>query len=154
MSATAEMLFNLQKFQILALFTSENTRSVTPAYAFAWDRGIFPVGYESAPWHKPYAEHFQVGEEQMDELLKFLDDTWMARKKITFYELEDHYDISGSYRPGPEWDRGGLIDACHYFRLRGSFDDDFWAGLIGHSDCPSESHGIRTDFTPDHVYFV
>ena len=155
MSATAEMLFNLQKFQLLALFTSDRTgRNITPAYAYAWDNGVYPIGNDGAHWHDPYKEQFAVSEEQVSELARFLDNKWLKKEKISFYELEDHYDIQGLSSSGSEWDRGTLIISCHYFFLLGWFDDDFWKGLVGHSDCPSESHSIRRQFTPEDVYFL
>ena len=155
MSATAEMLFNIQKFQLLALFTSDRTgRNITPAYAYAWDNGVYPIGNDGAHWHEPYKEQFAVSEEQVSELAGFLDKKWLQKEKISFYELEDHYDIQGLSSSGSEWDRGTLIITCHYFYLLGWFDDDFWKGLVGHSDCPSESHSIRREFTPEDVYFL
>ncbi|WP_460138242.1 hypothetical protein [Pseudomonas sp. S2_A10] len=155
MSATAEMLFNLQKFQLLALFTSDRTgRNITPAYAYAWDNGVYPIGNDGAHWHEPYKEQFAVSEEQVSELAGFLDKKWRKKEKISFYELEDHYDIQGLSSSGSEWDRGTLIITCHYFYLLGWFDEDFWKGLVGHSDCPSESHSIRREFTPEDVYFL
>ena len=155
MSATAEMLFNLQKFQLLALFTSDRTgRNITPAYAYAWDNGVYPIGNDGAQWHKPYKEQFAVSEEQVSELAGLLDKKWLKKEKISFYELEDHCDIQGLSSSGSEWDRGTLIISCHYFYLLGWFDDDFWKGLVGHSDCPSESHSIRREFTPEDVYFL
>ncbi|UUT22108.1 hypothetical protein [Pseudomonas sp. T8] len=155
MSATAEMLFNLQKFQLLALFTSDRTgRNITSAYAYAWDNGVYPIGNDGAHWHEPYKEQFAVSEEQISELAGFLDKKWSEKEKISFYELEDHYDIQGLASSGSEWDRGTLIDACHYFYLLGWFDEDFWKGLVGHSDCPSESHSIRREFKPEDVYFL
>ena len=155
MSATAEMLFNLQKFQLLTLFTSESaTKNITPAYAYAWDNGVYPYGNEAAPWHDPYKDLFPIGEEQIAELAKFLDDKWLKKEIISFYGLEDHYGIHGTGHPGTVWDRGSLISACHYFFLLGWFDDEFWKGLVGHSDCPSESHSIRREFKPEDVYFL
>lgn len=155
MTATAEMLFNLQKFQILTLYTSpEERRGVTDAYAFAWAYGVYPFASESAPWHLPYKDQFPVTEEMLEELSKFLDGLWIQGKTITFYELEEHYSISGSARPGPIWERATLIDACQYFKLKGMFDDKFWKGLVGHSNCPTESHCILSEFGPADVYFL
>lgn len=152
MTATAAMLFNVQKFQIFSLFTSESSiRNVTPAYAFAWDRGVYPLLDDSAPWHKPYGEFFEVSEEMVNGLLKFLDERWSEKNPITFYELEDHYEIRAGET---DWDRGTLIGACRYFRLHELFDEDFWRGLVGHSDCPSESHGITRDIGPEDIYFL
>ncbi|AZE67777.1 hypothetical protein ACAW49_03230 [Pseudomonas sp. Env-44] len=155
MSATAEMLFNLQKFQLLTLFTSDRTgKNITPAYAYAWDNGVYPIANEGASWHEPYKEQFEIGEEQVSELAKFLENKWLEKEKISFYELEIHYGIRGAARSAYEWERGSLINACRYFYLSDWFDDEFWKGLVGHSDCPSESHSIRREFKPEGVYFL
>lgn len=155
MPATAEMLFNLQKFQLLTLFTSKSaSKNITPAYAYAWDNGVYPIGNDAAPWHEPYKDQFSVGEEQVSELAKFLDEAWRKKENVSFYELEDHYDIQGTTHSGSEWDRGSLISTCHYFFLLGWFDEDFWKGLVGHSDCPSESHSVTREFKPEDVYFL
>lgn len=154
MTATAEMLFNIQKFQVLSLYVSDSQRNVTDAYAYAWDAGVYPIASDAAAWHKPFGECFEVGEEQMSELATFLDERWTSKSPISFYELEDHYGISGSARPGADWERGTLVAACRYLKLEGWFDDEFWAGVVGHSDCPSESHCVRREFRPSDIYFL
>ena len=155
MTATAEMLFNLQKFQILQLYTDpQERRGVTDAYAFAWSSGVFPVQEQSASWHQPYEDFFDVGEEMLVELLRFLDGLWIGQKTITFYDLEDHYDIHGQSHPGPVWDRSQLIDACRYFRLRGAFDDRFWLAMFEGANCPTEARCIMESFGPEDVYFL
>lgn len=155
MTATAEMLFNLQRFQLLALFANpEIERNISPAYAYAWDRGVYPLGNDGAPWHTPYAEQFRVGEAQVSELADFLDNLWTAGKKISFYELESHYDVSGASRPGSVWGRAELIAACRYFYLLEWFDEPFWTGMIGHSNCPSESKSIPRPYNPGDMYFL
>ncbi|MBA1192816.1 hypothetical protein G7007_08080 [Pseudomonas entomophila] len=155
MTATAEMLFNIQRFQLLALFANPAAKAnISPAYAYAWDRGIYPYGNDGASWHTPYKEQFRVNEAQVGELAEFLDTLWTSGKTITFYELESHYKVNGSARPGPVWDRAGLIGACRYFFLLEWFDEDFWKGLIGHSQCPTESKSISRPFTQDDLYFL
>lgn len=154
MTATAEMLFNIQKFHLLSLYVSDSQRNVTDAYAFAWDAGVYPIANEAAPWHKPYGSCFAVGEKQIAQLATFLEERWLAKTPISFYELEDHYGISGSARPGPQWERSTLVSACRYLWLEGWFDQEFWNGMVGHTDCPSESHCIRSAFGPKDVYFM
>ncbi|MEJ5863533.1 hypothetical protein [Pseudomonas farsensis] len=155
MTATAEMLFNMQRFQLLALFANpEIEGNISPAYAYAWERGIYPLGDDAAPWHKPYGDQFRVGETQVSELAEFLDKLWIAGKTISFYDLESHYDVSGVSRPGPVWGRVELITTCRYFYLLGWFDENFWTGMIGHSNCPSESKSITRPLNPGDVYFM
>jgi len=154
MTATAQMLFNMQKFQILSLFTSEvATRKVSPAYAYAWAEDLYPIGQHSGPWHEPYEGCFKIGQEQLNELSNFLDDLWTKGKTISFYDLETHYGVHGSAQDGPEWDRMSLVHACRYFHLLDWFDEEFWKGLVGHSDCPSESHSIVREYKASDVYF-
>lgn len=150
MSAAEKMLYNLQKFQILALYTSDSaTKKVTESYAFAWDKGVFPIGHHGCDWHLPHEECFKIGKARVDELGDFLDSIERDGKTITFYQLEDHYDV----RSGSGWERMELVFACRYFRLNGWFSEEFWKGMVGHSDCPSESKSILRDFGADEVYF-
>ncbi|WP_163576802.1 hypothetical protein [Halomonas faecis] len=155
MSETKEMLFSLQRFQILSLFTNPAAeRNVTPSYAFAWADNIYPFLNDGAPWHKPYADCFAIQEEQLDELHQFLCDRWDSKKLISFYELEDHYGVSGSARPGPVWSRYGLVAACRYIYLQEfHFDKAFWSALLENGKCPSEAHIISSPYTAEHVYF-
>lgn len=153
MPSTDQMLYNQQKFLILSRFTDESaTRSFTPAYAYAWAHDLFPVGSNGAEWHRPYEHCFAIREEKIDSLAQFLDSLNLENKTITFYELEDHYDVRGS---GGEysWDRMELIHCCRYFRLLEWFGDDFWKGLVGHSNCPSESHSIMNGYDANDVFF-
>ncbi|MGC4008544.1 MAG: hypothetical protein QM805_05850 [Pseudomonas sp.] len=89
----------------------------------------------------------------MKELAEFLDDLWRENQTITFYKLEAHYGLRGAAAGGPVWDRMDLVHACRYFRLHDWFDDAFWDGMVGHSDCPSESHSVKRDFSVEDVYF-
>lgn len=143
MSVTAEMLFNLQRFQILSLYsTSPDSNQSTDAYAYAWERGVYPVGSDHVSWHAPYGDHFRVSEEKVNELAVFLDGLWLEGKKITFYELESHYGVRNSLHSSANWDRPDLINACRYLYLLGWFDEGFWNGLVGHSNCPTEAKSI------------
>lgn len=150
MSAVEKMLYNLQKFQILALYTSDSaTRKVTESYAFAWDKGVFPTGQHGCDWHVPHEECFRIGKARVEELGDFLDEIERDGKTITFYQLEAHYDV----RSGSGWERMELVFACRYFRLNGWFSEEFWKGMVDHSDCPSESKSILRDFGVEEVYF-
>ena len=102
MNETQSMLFSLQRFQILALFSNTAAeRTVSDTYAYAWLQSVYPLLNESAPWHKPFAGCFAVSGARLGELKAFLYDRWCGKQPITFYELEDHYGIRGSRRPGP-----------------------------------------------------
>ncbi len=153
MSAIEKMLYNIQKFQVLQLYTSQSAlKSVTPAYAFAWDKNIYPVGHHGNDWHEPYESTFKVSREKMEQLGDFLDKLEGEGKTITFYQLEDQYSVRMRSGEG-SWDRMELVFACRYFRLNGWFTEDFWKGLVGHSNCPGESKSVLRDFDPEEVYF-
>jgi len=146
------LLFNQQKFQILA--TAKNPAMqgmLSGAYVYAWDNNIYPIKEEGVTWHKGYEDCFSVDAEAMGELLKFLDERWLEKNPITFYELEDHYDVSG-VRSGAVWDRGDLISACRYFYLHRLFDTAFWDHMVGAANGPVESHGIRHNFDLAEIY--
>ncbi|EGV33099.1 hypothetical protein ThidrDRAFT_0777 [Thiorhodococcus drewsii AZ1] len=155
MEKTKEMLFMLQRFQILALFTNSATeKNVTPSYAFAWFDSVYPFLSESAPWHKPYADCFKVQEPELEELHSFLCDKWDANQPISFYDLESHYGIHGSSSPGPVWSRHSLRSACRYiYLLENNFDNAFWTALCKNGHCPMEAHSITSEFGPKNIYF-
>ena len=147
-----KMLFLQQKFQILALFTNPNAeRNVTSSYAYAWDRGVYPLLNDGAKWHQPYKDQFDIKEEPLERLLKLLDDRWMAKNPITFYELEDHYQLRD--KPIDGWERYKLINACRYFYLHDSFDKAFWVALLKSPNCPSEATNLARDLEIGDIYF-
>lgn len=154
MDSTAKMLFALQRFQILALYTnSAAERTVSSSYAFAWFQSVYPVASESAPWHVPHAASFAIGRGAMKELNDFLAECWSNKSVVTFYELEDRYGIKGPRRPGPVWGQDGLIQACRYLYLYQKFDSAFWSKLLSGSQCPMEAEAISRKFEADDVYF-
>lgn len=150
MSAVEKALYNLQKFQILSLFTSDcTTENVSPAYAFAWDKNLFPIGRHDCDWHLPHEQSFKVSRAKIRELGDFLEGIGRSGKSISFNQLEDHYSV----RNGKDWERMDLVFACRYFRLNGWFTEEFWKSMVGHSDCPTESLSILLEFEPSNIYF-
>jgi hypothetical protein len=148
MNELKSMLFSLQRFQILALFTNASAKNnVSPSYAFAWAESVYPCLNGSAEWHKPYEECFSVREIQISELHNLLVDRWEKKDPITFYELEKRYvrDARGA------WDRSKLLSACQYIHLCKQFDSEFWAGML--KDCPIEAHSIIKDYQVSDVSF-
>jgi len=154
LSDIRQKLFSIQKFQILALYTSTSAEQrVTDSYVFAWLENIYPFLNDSACWHQAFEDCFAVGEAQIVGLHKFLSARWTKKKKITFYELEDHYGIRGSRRPGPNWSQDDLVRACRYFHLHRQFDGAFWSALLESGQFPAEAELIREKFDPDSVRF-
>lgn len=154
MDSTAKILFSLQRFQILALYTnSAAEKTVSAGYAFAWLRGIYPLLNESAPWHQAHAASFPVGPQSMQELHDYLSGLHDQRTSVTYFQLEDRYGIKGAKRPGTIWSQQSLIDACRYLYLYQRFDPDFWTRLVSGSQCPMEAEVIRQKFDSADVYF-
>lgn len=154
MDKNTEMLFSLQRFQILALYTSTTSeRTVSDAYAYAWFEGVYPLLHESAPWHQPYDQSFAIPQAQIKELYDYLSKAWAAKKKFTFFQMEDHFGIKGPKRPGPVWSQASLIRACRYLYLYEKFDSVFWSVLLSGSQCPIEAEAIAKKFETTDIYF-
>jgi hypothetical protein len=148
------MLFSLQRFQILTLVSSSSTqKSVSDSYAYAWLESVYPLLNDNASWHQAFEECFAVRREPLAELHAFLRERWDQRKPVSFYQLEDHYGIRGTKRPGPEWDQSRLVLACRYFYLHQQFDSEFWSALLETSQHPAEAEVISRKFDADSVYF-
>jgi antitoxin MazE len=135
-----EALFQLMRFNILS--TAANAGEswpICPASVYAWQSGVYPLFDDAAQWHKPFPSQFAVSMEEVDELTKFLDDAWMAKKPISFYEVETALGIHGSARSSSNWERWKLTRACRYIFLCDSFDKGFWDALLENGECPSEA---------------
>lgn len=155
MSTLEQMLFLLQKSQVMSWFFGVDTKSfVSAPYAYAWYEGVFPILDESAEWHAPYANHFKISESLMDELHSFLCDCWDGKKDLSFYDLEAHYGVRGSTHDGPYWSRFTLCHACKYFYLHEIFDDNFWNTLLENGKSPAEARSISAKFKSDQLYLV
>jgi hypothetical protein len=154
MSDNAKMLFNLQRFQIMSRFVDTvDARNFSPAYAFAWDKSVYPASNHGGDWHEPYKHVFSVTEAAMDELTEFLDKRWRSKQPLSFYQLEAHFDPQSRFDGAFAWDRMDLVYACRYLKLADLFDDQFWKNLVGGHDCPSESHSVNNPYTKADVYF-
>jgi hypothetical protein len=142
---TARQTFVAMKFNILsAALVPATARRIEDAYAYAWDREIYPWFHEGAPWHTPFAHEFRVSEPMMRALMTWLDELWLKRAPTpTFYELEDRF--GGRYRDG-EWDRSGLIGACRYAFLSKRFDAALFDRLVAPGEHPVEAAGINEPY--------
>lgn len=150
----ARMLFSLQRFQVLALFSNTAAETtVSASYAFAWAHGVYPLLNASAPWHKPFAHCFDIGHERIADLQGYLEQRFASSKPLSFYELEDHYRVRGSHRPGPHWAQASLISATRYLYLHRVFDAAFWERLLGAQQCPLEAEVIAKPFAADEIRF-
>lgn len=137
-----EGLFQVVRLQIL---TPKDYRvpgyGTDASYKFAWDEEVYPYFHEGVTFHIPFEKMFKTSGKQVKEIAEFLDDKWMEKEKITFYQLEDKYG-----RHGEDWHRSKLIDICQYLCLKGMFGKDFWTEFS--SDAPTEASGIISEYKP------
>ena len=136
-------MYEMARFQVLTAAVTPGVEDRLPeAYVFAWDNEVYPFSDAGSHLHVPFEPYFRVCEEKAEELSKFLDDRWLAKKVPTFYELEDHFET----RFG--WDRGMLISACRYMYLHNLFDAAFWKTLLTPGKHPTEAATISRKFNP------
>lgn len=154
MDDVKQMLFTLQRFHILALYTNTSSeRSVSDSYAYAWSQSVYPFLNHTAYWHQAYETCFGVRQAQLIQLHEFLLGRWRAQSPLTFYDLEDHYGIRGSNRPGILWTQRSLASACRYLYLHGQFDNVFWSAMLDNGQAPVEAEGLTRRFDSDSVFF-
>ncbi len=154
MKEMKEMLYSMQKFQIMSLFTnSAAEQKVSAPYAYAWEKGIYPVLDEVAEWHRPFVDMFIVEEEMVKELIEFLDERYKKEIPMSFYELEEHYGIKGAARSGDKWDRFTLAHACRYLCNHKKFDENFWVAMMDDGKSPIETKCVTRMYCPEEVSF-
>lgn len=148
----ADATFTLMRFNLLTAALNPNTaRKLSDAYVYAWSEGVYPVSDGMAEWHEPFADQFRVTREMGLDLLKFLDERWREKQPISFYTLENHYEVSSGYG---SWDRGALIHLCRYFRLCRLFDDAFFMALTKNGESPIEAASITDPWNREADLFL
>jgi len=105
LSDIRQKLFSIQKFQILALYTSTSAEQrVTDSYVFAWLENIYPFLNDSACWHQAFEDCFAVGVAQIVGLLEQEGDQQAVALLIDVQSLEFEWtddpwaDRSNGYR--------------------------------------------------------
>ncbi len=142
-AVSIEALFQLMRFNILSTAVNAGGEwPILPAYVYAWWSGVYPGCHEGAKWHIPFPDQFSVSKKEVDELTTLLDEAWMAKKSISFYDVESSLGIQGTARSSSNWQRWKLVSACRYLFLSDSFDKAFWVALLKNGECPSEALGI------------
>lgn len=155
MKELKEALYQQMRYNVLSTtLNGLNNSPFSDAYIYAWESEVYPFFHDGADWHQAHKEQFKITEQMMDDLSKFLDDLWIAKKTITFYELEKHFGIRGSATSSSEWERWSLIRACRYLYLNNGFDSQFWGALLENMKCPSEAFSVVKDFEKTDIYFM
>lgn len=149
---SVEALFQLMRFNILSVAANAGDAwPMHPAYVYAWQSGVYPLFDEAAQFHTPFPGQFAVSTDEVDELSKFLDEASLAKKSISFYDVENAFGVRGSAQSSTNWQRWKLIRACRYMSLHGMFDKDFWAALLENGNCPSEALSLARPMTTSEI---
>jgi hypothetical protein len=136
-------LYQLAKFQVLSSAVNfPDQGGLADTYIHAWYHGVYPYSHADG-LHTPFEEHFKVRKDEIESLLKYLDDNWLNNKMFTFYELEEHFH---SRDPGSNWPRFKLISTLRYFFLDHGFDDPFWSKIVEQYHHPSEASLLTRSF--------
>ncbi|WP_417464142.1 CopG family ribbon-helix-helix protein [Kordiimonas sp.] len=133
--------FELMRTKVLSMSLNPHTEKlVSDAYVYAWQYRLFPF-QESSETEDVFKDDFDIKEEEILDLVKYLDRLWMRKEVPTFYELEDYYGVSSYTTSG--WTRFKLIVCCRYLYLHNSFDTAFWNKLISPMEHPAEASIIN-----------
>lgn len=155
MNTSNESLFQLMRFNILSEGSKDiKSSAFSPGYIYAWESGVYPSYNDGADWHKSFPEQFRISDEEVTELGNFLDDKWLEKIPLSFYELEDHFGVRGSTHSSSSWERGKLLVACRYMYLNKMFDDSFWSTLVKNGKSPVEAGSIKKPFKESDIYFM
>jgi len=61
MNHLEKSLFQLMRFNVLSTAKPETQDHIfSPAYVYAWERGVYPLFNEGAHWHDPFKEQFSI----------------------------------------------------------------------------------------------
>jgi len=170
MENLGKMLFSIQKYMILetklnnyskelndnseeeAISDSETKSNknykeplISNADAYAWSVGLYPL-FGKGTWHDPVKDFFDISEEKVFRVIKYLDDEWMqpTPQYHTFYKILRHFTSEEKDLEIDKWD---LICILRYTHLCGDcFDENFWKELLKNDEHPIEAKHITKDF--------
>ncbi|HDR9010640.1 TPA: hypothetical protein QDB08_003627 [Burkholderia vietnamiensis] len=128
----------------------QNPEHFDSALAFAYYHRLAPIFHEQVMQEKfesdPYVDAYSVKADFADEVIKYIDERWTDRDlaAVSFYNLEKKFG-------GHHANRVELIHTLEYARIKGCFDESFWAAVV--SDAPVEASNLKSEFSPQDVYF-
>lgn len=117
---------------VLAKKASVTSHLIPDGYAYAINHSLCPIFHTEG--ESPFDGGYKIKREFVDEVLKYCNEKWQKKEKLSFYGLEGHFD-------GMRWE---LICILRYAFLAGRFDESFFIGID--SECPVEAHGINDAF--------
>ena len=154
MSEDSQQRYQLMKFSILQQQEQRFAEdpSAVGAYAFAWKNDIYPALHDGVTWHVPFCDSFEIPEKETMAVLDFLSDQWEAKTPVSFYDLENHFGVSGASRSNGTFTRWKLCRIVRYLALDGvRFDTEFWDALLKNGDAPSEALSLARPLRADEI---
>jgi antitoxin MazE len=144
--------------QIIATHYNPQTADLyTDAFVYAVAHSVCPI-FEEYPGYRteradilevlPFHETYEAGYALVKQIYDLLDKAQLNKEKITFYDVESPYRLSGEHWAGLDI-RGDLINICRYFFLSDSFDKEFWTAFM--SSAPVEASGITEKWSRDEL---
>jgi hypothetical protein len=77
MTDFGKILFNLQRYEILMTKINPQTRDALPN-DYVWV-GLYPFFHDNE-WSEDLKEYFNINEEKVSKVLKYLDREWLNKK--------------------------------------------------------------------------
>ena len=116
------------------------------ALAYAYYHRLSPTLHASSDKQDPFEEVYDVSSEFISEVLKYVDEKWLARDldSMGFYDLEEKF---GGYKTN----RMELKFALEYMRIDRRFDESVWEAI--EENAPMEANSLMSSFSPDNVSF-
>lgn len=149
----SRQLYQIMRFQIV-LDAQRGGTQFSTAYAYAWANGVYPALREHSH-DEDFADDFDLSRDAVTAVLKHMNEKWLAKEALTFYDLEDAF--GGKYGDGssvgPQLDRSDLMQISRYIFLEGDrFDAAFWDALFANGTAPAEATMLGRPFTADELY--
>lgn len=152
-------LSDIRRRQILAIkFNPQTSDLYDDAFVHAVTHSIYPIRHEHPGFKEttaerlaafPFYETYDCGYELVTRIFKLLDEKFVAKQKITYYDVEGPYKIHGQHWEGADI-REDLINICRYFYLANVFDDhDFWKNFM--SDAPTEAASLTDPWSREEI---
>ena len=126
--------------QIQSTWLNPNTRKyINDGYAFAASVRMCPYFHLTYSINDPFENVYSIKQDFVKEVIKYLDETWLADKNsdaLEFYNLETTFG-------GHHSNRSELIYIIRYCSLSDRFDNSFYNKIM--SNAPAEANSGLND---------
>ncbi|ROP23256.1 hypothetical protein [Vibrio crassostreae] len=111
----------------------------SPSYVYAIANDLYPffqsVHIPEENLIDPYYDCYRISENDISEVLNYIDEEWLKDRLYNFYDLETHF--------GGRGERGKLITILRYAYLDDRFNEALWSKMMEWA--PSEAKSIVRD---------